>query len=80
MLSHVYIKPRTPRLKGKVERSHSTNESEFYQLLEYTDDGDIGKKLEEWENYHNFHRPRRGFKGKVPYEALKEKTPCGLDV
>lgn len=29
-MKHVYIKPRTPRLNGKVERSHGTDRREFY--------------------------------------------------
>jgi transposase InsO family protein len=32
-IQHVDIKPRTPRLNGKVERSHRVDEEEFYQLL-----------------------------------------------
>ena len=31
---HVYIKPRTPRLNGKVKRSHRIDAEEFYRLLE----------------------------------------------
>ena len=31
-IQHVYIKPRTPRLNGKVERSHRIDNQEFYQL------------------------------------------------
>ena len=37
-IRHVYIKPRTPQLNGKVERSHRTDQTEFYQLLTYTGD------------------------------------------
>ena len=33
-IDHVYIKPHSPRLNGKVKRSHRTDEVEFYQLLE----------------------------------------------
>ena len=33
-IGHVYIKPRTPRLNGKVERSHRIDAEEFYRLLE----------------------------------------------
>jgi len=29
-IQHVYIKPGTPRLNGKVERSHLTDKREFY--------------------------------------------------
>ena len=36
-IRHVYIKPRSPQLNGKVERSHRTDEEEFYQFLTYTD-------------------------------------------
>ena len=44
-IRHVYIKPRTPQLNGKVERSHRTDQEEFYQLLTYTDDVDLNRKL-----------------------------------
>ena len=33
-INHVYIKPRTPRLNGKVERSHRINDEEFYRMLD----------------------------------------------
>jgi transposase InsO family protein len=44
-MPHVYIKPQTPQLNGKVERSHRTDQTEFYQLLTYTDDTDLNAKL-----------------------------------
>jgi transposase InsO family protein len=40
-IQHAYIKPRTPQLNGKVERSHRTDQQEFYQLLSYTGDADL---------------------------------------
>lgn len=70
-IRHVYIKPRSPQLNGKVERSHRTDQEEFYQLLTYTDDVDLNKKLQAWENFYNFNRPHGAFDGKTPYEALK---------
>jgi transposase InsO family protein len=70
-IRHVYIKPRTPHLNGKVERSHRTDQEEFYQLLTYTDDVDLNKKLGEWERFYNFDRPHGAFNGKTPYEALR---------
>jgi len=72
-IRHVYIKPRTPQLNGKVERSHKTDKQEFYQLLSYKGDVDLEKKLTEWENFYNHHRPHGAFAGKTPYEALREK-------
>jgi transposase InsO family protein len=72
-INHVYIKPRSPQLNGKVERSHRSDEEEFYQLLSYTDDVDLNRKLVEWESFYNFTRPHSAFNGKTPYETLREK-------
>lgn len=72
-IDHIYIKKGTPRLNGKVERSHKTDSEEFYQLFDYIDDVDLNKKLDEWINYYNFHRPHTSLNGKTPYEILKEK-------
>jgi transposase InsO family protein len=33
-IRHVNIRPRTPHLNGKVERSHRVDDQEFYQLLD----------------------------------------------
>lgn len=70
-MRHVYIKPRSPQLNGKVERSHQSDQDEFYQLLSYKDDVDLNKKLEAWEQFYNFNRPHGAFNGKTPYEVLR---------
>jgi len=49
------------QLNGKVERSHRTDQEEFYQLLTYTDDVDLNKKLAEWERFYNLDRPHGAF-------------------
>jgi transposase InsO family protein len=72
-IRHAYIKKGTPQLNGKVERSHRSDQEEFYQLLSYKDDIDLETKLEEWEHFYNFNRPHGAFNGKTPYEALREK-------
>src|SRR5215213_5269242 len=59
-VDHVKIKPRTPRLNGKVERSHRIDSEEFYRLLQgqVIDDANVfTEKLQEWEDYYNYHRP-----------------------
>jgi len=70
-IRHVYIKPRSPQLNGKVERSHRSDQEEFYQLLTYTDDVDLNKKLATWEEFYNYNRPHGAHKGQTPYEALR---------
>ena len=76
-ISHDYIKPRTPRLNGKVERSHRIDNEEFYQLLDgmVIDDTKVfNDKLREWEDFYNYHRPHGGLNGQTPYERLKQRT------
>jgi transposase InsO family protein len=70
-MRHVYIKPQTPQLNGKVERSHRTDQTEFYQLLTYTDDVDLNLKLKAWEDFYNYDRPHISLDGKTPYEVMK---------
>ncbi len=70
-IQHVYIKPRSPQLNGKVERSHLTDQREFYQLLTYTDDVDLNSKLGAWESYYNYDRPHMSHDGRTPYEVMK---------
>ena len=76
-IQHVYIAPRTPRLNGKVERSHRIDAEEFYRLLDgvvIDDTGLFADKLQEWEDFYNFHRPHGGLGGQTPYERLRQKT------
>ena len=72
-MNHRYIKPGKPQHNGKVERSHLTDKREFYQLLDYKDDVDLNKKLNEWEQFYNFSRPHGAFNGMTPYETLMYK-------
>ena len=72
-MQHRYIKPKSPQLNGKVERSHRTDKEEFYQLLSYKGDVDLEKKLAEWEYFYNYQRPHGAHRGKTPYEALIDK-------
>ena len=67
----MYIKPQTPQLNGKIERSHQTEQTEFYQLLTYTDDIDLLSKPKAWENFYNDDRPDLSLDGKTPYEMMK---------
>lgn len=76
-IEHVYIKPKTPRLNGKVERSHRIDQEEFYRLLEgeIIDDANLfNLKLQQWEDYYNFDRPHGALGGQTPYERLRQKT------
>ena len=77
-IRHVYIRPRTPHLNGKVERSHRVDDQEFYQLLDQDGISDdihlFNEKLREWEDYYNYHRPHGALDGQTPYERLLAKS------
>ena len=75
-IEHVYIRPATPRLNGKVERSHRIDAEEFYRMLDgvVIDDAKLfTSKLQEWEDYYNFERPHGSLGGQTPYERLRSK-------
>jgi len=81
-IRHVYIRPRTPHLNGKVERSHRVDDQEFYQLLDRDGISDdihlFNEKLREWEDYYNYHRPHGALEGQTPFERLIAKTRAGV--
>ena len=76
-IGHTYIKPATPRLNGKVERSHRIDNEEFYRQLDgvVIDDTDLfNDKLQEWEDFYNFNRPHGSLDGQTPYERRRQTT------
>jgi transposase InsO family protein len=77
-IRHVYIRPASPHLNGKVERSHRIDEQEFYQIIDQGGISDnihlFNEKLREWEDYYNYHRPHGALQGRTPYERLIEKS------
>lgn len=67
------IKPRSPHLNGKVERSQLTDKSEFYSTIPRKERNlDLAPKLLEWQNFYNHKRPHSALKGKTPYEKFLE--------
>lgn len=71
------IKPRSPHLNGKVERSHKTDLLEFYAAEDLSAQG-LADRLDEWQHHYNWHRPHSSLGGKAPIDRcieLSEKTP-----
>lgn len=71
------IKPRSPHLNGKVERSQSTDLEEFYPTIDLQD-SELSRKLRDWQDYYNEFRPHGSLNGKTPWEKWNElvmKTP-----
>lgn len=65
------IKPRSPHLNGKVERSQLTDKSEFYSTIPRKERGiNLSPRLLEWQDFYNHKRPHASLNGKTPYEKL----------
>lgn len=65
------IKPRSPHLNGKVERSQRTGLDEFYATVDLKDP-ELDDRLSEWQHYYNWDRPHSSMNGKTPVERLHE--------
>ena len=73
-IGHTYIRPATPRLNGKVERSRRIDAEEFYRLIDgavIDGAGVFNDELRQWEDYHNSPRPPGG---QTSYERLLTET------
>ena len=57
--SHGFSYPRSPKQNAFVERSHKTDDDEFYHLLEEEPESveDLNQKLRRWEKTYNTLRP-----------------------
>lgn len=76
------IKPASPHLNGKVERSQRTDLDEFYATVDIRDAA-LSNRLDEWEFYYNWHRPHGSLQGQTPCEkhsSLIDKTPLREEV
>jgi len=65
------IKPRSPHLNGKVERSQRTDLEEFY-AIEDLDNPNLKEKLQEWQHYWNWDRPHSALGGRSPIDKWSE--------
>jgi len=71
------IKPGSPHLNGKVERSQKTDLQEFYPTVDLTSK-ELETRLDEWQHYYNWYRPHGSLNGKTPMDRFFEwieKTP-----
>ena len=78
------IKPRSPHLNGKVERSQKTDKAEFYSQIDFKNISlELQKLLSEWEYFYNYKRPHSSLNGKTPYEkyiSIKNTIPLQAEI
>ena len=80
----LYSNIGTPTDNPRVERSHLTDELEFYQRggLKKTFE-EQRQALEEWEHFYNFKRPHQALGYLTPmefYELWKEKPEAAYEI
>ena len=67
---HYLIDPGKPQQNGKVERSHRTDQEQFYDRVGFKSAKDLQKKLRAWnEEYNNLEHC--GLNGKTPNEVVE---------
>lgn len=73
-ITHRLIKPRTPQLNGKVERSHRTDEDRFYSRFCFGRYDALDHALKNvWMPEYNEKRPHSSLGGKTPMQFLEER-------
>jgi transposase InsO family protein len=76
------IRPASPHLNGKVERSHQTDLAEFYATADLKA-SDLAEQLALWQHAYNWDRPHSSLGGKTPIDRvceLLEQTPLHEEV
>ena len=65
------IKPRTPHLNGKVERTQQTDKTEFWSCFDLSDQSlDLNALAMEWQEFYNKKRPHSSLRGLAPWQKL----------
>ena len=67
------IKPASPHLNGKVERSQKTDREEFWAVTDPSSP-ELELRLAEWQHYYNWDRPHGSLHGQTPIEMLHRKS------
>jgi transposase InsO family protein len=67
------IKPASPHLNGKVERSQRTDLEEFYPTVDIQGK-DFSDRLREWQDYYNQDRVHGSLGGRTPWQVWHERA------
>jgi transposase InsO family protein len=76
------IKPASPHLNGKVERSQRTDIEEFYATADLKAP-DLSDRLRDWQDHYNQQRPHGSLGGRTPWQVWCERlrmTPFSDEV
>jgi transposase InsO family protein len=63
------LKPASPHLNGKVERSQRTDLEEFYPTVDLRAE-DLAERLGDWQAHYNEFRVHGSLDGRTPWQVL----------
>lgn len=72
-IEHILIKPATPQLNGKVERSHQTDDEEFYRVSSAKSLNELKRQYKQWLLFYNYQRLHSSLAYKTPAERLADR-------
>jgi len=70
-IRHKLNPPGQPQKNGKVERSHRSDDEEFWRFQETLDIHHLVKERKEYDELFNNHRPHMGLGGLTPLQKLQ---------
>lgn len=68
-IKHIRNRPAHPQSNGKCERSHRTDDEEFYNRYSVNDPREWQLRLPKWEHEYNYQRPHMALGDITPYQA-----------
>jgi len=68
-IRHILNRPAYPQANGRCERSHRTDEEEFYRVVKVKVPHEWVVKIRRWEHRYNYQRPHMALGMKTPYQA-----------
>ncbi len=77
------VKPASPHLNGKVERSQKTDLEEFYTITDMSNFEKLKEELGYWQFFYNWQRLHSSLNGKTPSQVdseLSKKNPLREEV
>lgn len=67
------LKPASPHLNGKVERSQRTDLEEFYATVDLGAE-DLAERLDDWQSHYNEFRVHASLDGRTPWQVWYERA------
>ena len=67
------VKPASPHLNGKVERSQRTDLEEFYATVDLCAE-DLAQRLDDWQSHYNEFRVHGSLDGRTPWQVWYERA------